>query len=214
MSKLSDVYVGVLDFFAILLPGAIATALLILTPYVRSLLAATWVAELDTEIARWTVFLTSAYLVGHLVFLIGSYIDPIFHVWRKKFRTLKRDCLYKSATKIRDSMLTNEESIGINTFQWARSVLMEKFPLAAQDVQRLEADSKFFRSLLVVCVIVFCVLFDKGNLFMGFIFIALSIGCVLKYGQRRLKSEMQAYTHIITLSAIGLLRNSGEKNNS
>ena len=211
MSKLSDLYIGAFDFFAILLPGAIATV--IFAPYFTAQIKGTLIGQFDTEIARWATFLSTAYLVGHLVFLIGSRLDPLFHKWREIYLPRGEGCPYTCATLIRDSVLSKEERLAVNTYQWARSVLMEKFPKAAQDINRLEADSKFFRSLLVVCVIVLFGFLIKGDFLVSLILSVLSVGCVIKYGQRRLKSEKQAYTHIISLNSLGLLKESKEPPN-
>jgi hypothetical protein len=81
MSKPSEFYVGVLDFFAILLPGAIATAILgrrIAPETLDSLVR--WP---QTEAGGWAAFLVCAYFLGHLLFLVGSYIDPLYNRMRE-----------------------------------------------------------------------------------------------------------------------------------
>jgi hypothetical protein len=55
MSKPSEFYVGVLDFFAILLPGAIATA--ILAPRIGHLVLGPLVAVPTSEAGKWAAFL-------------------------------------------------------------------------------------------------------------------------------------------------------------
>ena len=84
--------------------------------------------------------------------------------------------------------------------------LLTTCPAAAQDVHRLEADSKFFRSLLVVTTLVAIVLFMEGRLVEGAIAVALVVPCFARYYERRLKSTTQAYIHLVTLHRMGLVR--------
>ncbi len=205
MAKPSDIYVSVLDFFAIILPGAIATAILL--PHIDRFLPRIPVLIPVGETAQWIIFLVSSYFVGHLVFLLGSRIDPLFHLWREKCRRdiRKPGTPYACANEIRKSMLTSAEQSAVNTLQWARSVLLAKFASAAADVHRLEADSKFFRSLVILCAAISLILIAERRAFEGLGFAVLSVACTLRYGERRLKSEKQAYMHVIALYRLGLL---------
>lgn len=253
MPKLADLFVGVLDFFAMLLPGAIATAMLIAymkplphQPVLRGLLLVP-----AGEAAGWVMFSVASYFLGHLVFMFGSWLDSPFHKWRRhiyprrsdtsrprncrnlrahlaqrwrrcrRIRGLLRDArlnwqscfpprgtdkLFEGATRIRDSFMPQkDEQKALNTFQWARSVLMEGFPAAASDIHRLEADSKFFRSLVVLGLIVAVHLLGAGHAPDGFVVAILTSACIVRYASRRLKSERQAFIHILSLHALGLL---------
>ena len=73
--KPSEFYVGVLDFFAILLPGAIATAILI--PRYGDLIVGPLILALSNDTAKWVAFIICAYFTGHIIFLLGSYIDSL-----------------------------------------------------------------------------------------------------------------------------------------
>ena len=44
----------------------------------------------------------------------------------------------------RGEFIDESDQKALNTFQWAHSVLLAKCPAAAEDVHRLEADSKKF----------------------------------------------------------------------
>lgn len=74
MAKPSEFYVGVIDLFAILLPGAIATA--ILAPRIGHLVLGPLVAVPTTEAGNWAAFLTCAYFLGHLMAL--ALVPPSF----------------------------------------------------------------------------------------------------------------------------------------
>jgi hypothetical protein len=197
MSKPGDFFVGVLDFFAILLPGAIATA--ILAPRVGEFVVGPLVDVPDTEAARWAAFLTCSYFLGHIMFLVGSYLDPVYNAIRARRNPYGNESAYQCATRIRDRVLDDNERKAMNTFQWSRSVLIAKCPAAAQDVHRLEADSKFFRSLLVVCVLSAAVFVYESRYLEGVLVMALVPPSFARYYERRLKSTTQAYVHVVTL---------------
>lgn len=206
MAKPSEFYVGVIDLFAILLPGSIATA--ILEPYVGSMIFGQIIFAPDSAGEKWVAFLAVAYFLGHLIFLLGSYIDPLYNTVREKRNPYGNASAFNCASRLRDNIINSDEQKALNTFQWSRSVLLTCFPAAAQDVHRLEADSKFFRSLLVVCLFVGVVFLLDGKLVAGLIAIALIFPCFARYYERRLKSTTQAYIHVLTLDKLGKLRQS------
>lgn len=207
MSKPGDFYVGVLDFFAILLPGAIVTA--ILEPRLGMAVLGNLVPAPGGDAAKWATFLTVAYFLGHLVFLAGSYVDRAYNTLRERLNPYDNESAYQCATRIRNSLVEDDERQALNTFQWSRSVLLVKCPLAAEDIHRLEADSKFFRSLLVVTGIASVVFLAEGRTVGGMIALVLVAPCFARYYERRLKSTTQAYIHVVTLYRLGVLGTPG-----
>ena len=206
--KPSEFFIGVLDFFAILLPGAIATALL--APRVGPLVFGSLVSMPTSEAGEWAVFLACAYFIGHLIFLVGSYIDPIYNFVRERRNPYGNQSAFERASRIREQFIDADEAKALNTFQWSRSVLLATCPAAAEDVHRLEADSKFFRSLLVVCVLSAVALVDAGKLLGAAVAAGLVLPCFFRYYERRLKSTTQAYIHVITLYRLGRMGIAGE----
>lgn len=204
MAKPGDFYVGVLDFFAILLPGAIATA--ILTPGLGHLVIGRLMNPPASEPANWLVFLICAYFLGHLIFLLGSYIDWFYNLLRERFQPYGNTSAYQCTTRVRDAIIDETERKALNTFQWSRSILVAKCPACADDVHRLEADSKFFRSLLVVCALASGVFFSQGSALAGSGALALAVPCFARYYERRLKGTTQAYIHVLTLHRLGMLK--------
>ena len=175
MDKPSEFYVGVLDLFGVLLPGAVAAALL--EPRVGDLIFGSLISRPSSEPVKWAAFLLIAYFLGHLIFLLGWSLDPWYNKLRKQFDPYDDKSAYQAATSVRDSILTEQERKPLNTFQWARSVLVATCPAAAQDVHRLEADSKFFRSLLVVTILAAILLFVERRVVEGAIAVALVVPC-------------------------------------
>lgn len=201
--KPSEFYVGVLDFFAILLPGAIATAILL--PHYGSLVVGPLIPDFQSASARVLSFFVCAYFAGHLIFLLGSYIDPLYNRLRERLNPYGNESGFQCATRIRDSLISADERRALNTFQWSRSVLLALNRPAAEDVHRLEADSKFFRSLLVLCLVAAIAFGVRRQWPQGAVAMLLVVPSFARYYERRLKSTTMAYIHVITLHRLGKL---------
>src|SRR2546428_5386066 len=169
-------FIGLMDFFSILLPGALLTYLL------KDALGPLFIGDGYYRLAGvqgWIVFLFAAYLLGHFIFLVGSWLldDHIYDPIRKATdqsqvkrlakgeelspagvrwlaaRLFKKDvdAAVQQAVRIKEHYLDPvHASSAINAFQWCKAKLTLKHPEAMATVQRFEADSKFFRSLVVV----------------------------------------------------------------
>jgi ADP-ribose pyrophosphatase YjhB (NUDIX family) len=148
--KPSDFFVGVIDLFAVLLPGAVVAALArpLLTAYVFA--SGGFFPPLADPTQGWIAFAIGAYLIGSLLFLIGAFLDPLLY---DPLRTVTvppaKDGLFQQATAIKKRVLPRESFEPLNTFQWARATLRLRAPAAVGEIERYEADSKFFRSLAV-----------------------------------------------------------------
>jgi hypothetical protein len=145
--KPSDLFVGIVDFFSVLLPGAVLAFALQLAKvgFIESQLAG-----LSSQ-TKWIVFVIASYLLGHFVFLIGAaFLDHLYDATYVKRQQAKRGArLLKHAASIKRAALQDAYKIE-NHFKWARAFIKLKKPEMAADIDRLEADSKFFRSLTVV----------------------------------------------------------------
>ncbi|GAB4371405.1 MAG: hypothetical protein Kow0042_14160 [Calditrichia bacterium] len=198
--KPGDVFIGVIDFFAILLPGALLVFFLI--EPAKTHLFGKILPSVNTEVQAWVVFLFAAYLFGHFIFLLGSKIDFCYDLYRKRFLSSKSDEPYKSASIIRDKMMGKKDAEKIcNTFQWSKANVQLFYPEAAREIHRLEADSKFFRSLIVVLFLVGIILFGQTAWIEGIICFALMILSFLRYADQRWKSTRLAYIYLIALPA-------------
>ncbi|KWC42427.1 hypothetical protein WL51_03565 [Burkholderia ubonensis] len=74
-------FIGLMDFFSILLPGVLLTWLLM--GEVGPVVLGDRYAKLDGAQA-WAAFLFASYLFGHLVFLLGSWLDE-FYDWARHY---------------------------------------------------------------------------------------------------------------------------------
>jgi 8-oxo-dGTP pyrophosphatase MutT (NUDIX family) len=231
------IFVGLIDFFSVLLPGALLTYIL-RDDLGMFLLGNHYQTLTDTE--RIAIFLFSSYLLGHFIFLLGSLLlDDWYDAIRKATKERKQNAkqqksglwsrldswleervsaplnkwlaahLFKKdvdktvdlAVKIKEYYLDPlEASSAINAFQWSKARLTLQNPEAMAAVQRFEADSKFFRSLVVVLYIL-VLLFGmvKNQPIVALVCVPLLVLAFWRYVEQRLKSTNQAYWYLITL---------------
>jgi len=169
VAKPSDFFVGVTDFFAVLLPGV--AVLYLLRPVVSTITPRPWLPVTRTE--GWALFLVLGYIAGHVLHAIGSWLlDSLIcgKVYLPRWRashwqvaqwireadssslrdslSLRKDIM-ASATLLGRVYLTNRVNPqGTNYYDWCLSDLRVNSPVAASEVDRLQADSKFFRSMV------------------------------------------------------------------
>lgn len=171
-------FIGLIDFFSILLPGALLT--FIIKEADESILFGINVYLNQNGTEKAVVFLFSSYLLGHFLFLVGSILDdcvydpirkrteekqienliygkrlsPFMIRWLASLFFKKRPNRPLSrVVKIKEAYL---KKIGapetINAFQWCKLRLINENPEALLIVNRFEANSKFFRSFLPILV--------------------------------------------------------------
>lgn len=222
-------FLGVIDFFAIILPGAILTFLVkdSLGPFLLS-------SHYDklTGAPGWVAFLGGSYLLGHFVFLIGagllddytydplrkaSYGEQISRLADDKrlsplpARFLARIFMGKESDRaVNLAVRIKEHYVGplggakaINAFQWSKAKLILAHPAAIEEVHRLEADSKFFRSLVIVCIIVIAILnpFKLVDMRRELVYASITVLILgfWRYVDQRLKATTQSYRYILAL---------------
>jgi ADP-ribose pyrophosphatase YjhB (NUDIX family) len=222
-------FIGLMDLFSILLPGALLTYLLMdkVGPVV--------LGDRFSKLAgpgAWAAFLFASYLFGHLVFLLGSWLDE-FYDWARRY-TLntqiallarrghllpwlvrasiwlvfkgERNLAVDPAVKIKQHALRSlQAKDSINTFQWCKTLLNAESPANLAVVQRFEADSKFFRcfSVVLVLVLVFWPLRPGWPRWGIAVVLVLLLLALWRYMEQRHKATNQAYWSVITLTAQG-----------
>lgn len=220
-------FIGLMDFFSILLPGALLTYLLMdeVGPVV---LGCDRYQEL-TDAKDVAAFLVASYLVGHLVFLLGSWLDLPYDWLRGRslnkqiirlahrgtlspwfVRALswmvfkqEQDLAVACAGKIKAQALTPlQAQEAINTFQWSKALLAKEYPDSLATVHRFEADSKFFRCFVIVlAVLALTWPFDDTQRLKGTgILFGLLVLALWRYMEQRYKATNQAYWSVITLT--------------
>lgn len=219
--------IGLMDFFSILLPGAILSFLLM--DDVGPILLGQRCARLSGSEA-WTVFLFASYLLGHITFLLGSWLDLMYDWLRSRtlnwqIKRVARDgrllfwplrvCIAMIFKRERDkaldaAIMLKKRSLGdlkteaaVNAFQWSKAYLNLNSPQSMTVVQRFEADSKFFRCFTVVLLtLILSWPWHSRWPTEGIIFAALLLPlAVWRYMEQRHKSTNQAYWSVMTLIA-------------
>jgi 8-oxo-dGTP pyrophosphatase MutT (NUDIX family) len=221
-------FIGLMDFFSILLPGALLTYLLMND--VGPVVLGDRFGNL-TGAEAWAAFLFASYLFGHLIFLLGSWLDE-FYDWARRHtlntqiallarrgqllpwtaRTLiwlvfkrERNLAVQRAGMIKQQALSPLQAQGaINTFQWCKALLNAESPASLAVVQRFEADSKFFRCFTVVLLILLAAWpWQHHWPLVGIpVVLMLLLLALWRYMEQRFKATNQAYWSVITLSAI------------
>ena len=129
MTKPGDFLIGVLDFFAILLPGSMTTWLI--TRYLPSadlfqhLSFGPGKTEPDA-LTLWTAFLLSSYVLGHFVFMAGSRLDSSYDRWRRRVKPSSQDKTFQAADAVRKRLTSSLADSDFTTLKWAKVTLLTK----------------------------------------------------------------------------------------
>jgi len=192
-------HIGVIDLFSVILPGAVVAYLVYLGREAVPIKGLIPVPE--DEVEKWIFLAFASYFLGHLLFLAGSFLDDTLYdpvrklIWRKS-----KDQAFCVADAIRREYITNDAAgEAVNTFQWAKARIMLQHPEAIHEVHRLEADSKFFRSLVVLLLVITIVSFAQQKWDGGIVFSATLLLSFWRYVEQRFKSTKRAYQLVITL---------------
>lgn len=245
--KLGDFYIGVLDFFSILLPGLIAAGLI------------AWhfhqVPE-KPELLFWAVILVGGYVLGHLLHAAGGVLDWLVYDFffepeleletcylmshkRPERRRMLRRLVFAARQHLHrnhqlfayvkkqisssaefsgglpqnvfdpddlrklqfDSLKSSARPAGI--YQWARAWLLTHSPEARSELDRLEADSKLFRSLSILLPAFVIARWDwmtNQRGYLPYVAIAGVLFCIWRYCDLRQKMVRGCYLHFVQIS--------------
>lgn len=150
--KAVDFYLGVVDLFSILLPGAMLAFLAgLCIPWSSSSLSPVNRA-LSEPFARYAAFVILAYVLGHFLSALGSTaLDHVYDRWYKRYLGKKLNHRREQVKPI----LARTVGAGTNdnSLDWTLAVIRVRAPGAFTQLDRFEADSKFFRSVTVVLLL-------------------------------------------------------------
>jgi hypothetical protein len=200
--KPGDFLLGVLDFFAILLPGMMVTWLAL--QYVPpSILrdALSFQIEATPQPNAWVLavaYLLASYTLGHFVFMVGSGLDPSYDRWRRSAKPRTADATYLAAKDLHKKLNKELFHDGYSTLKWARVYIQVHAADARVEIDRLEADQKFFRSLVIVAIAFaahFVIL--KGALVLGLVAVVLGVLAYQRYVDQRWKMTELIYATVV-----------------
>jgi hypothetical protein len=204
--KPSDFLIGVFDFFAILLPGSIATWLVVQyipSAFLREALSFRLGSQPDAVVLG-TAFVLSSYMLGHFVFMMGAELDPSYDRWRRRTKPPGNDKTYQAAKKVQKAVNKELMDGAFTTLRWAKAYIQIKASGARGEIDRLEADQKFFRSLVVVSTALAAHFFlREAAPIAGVTAIAMAVLSYRRYVDQRWKATELTYaTAVIVYKAL------------
>ncbi|MGZ4879282.1 MAG: hypothetical protein ACXV5M_14065, partial [Candidatus Angelobacter sp.] len=145
--KPADFFVGVLDFFSILLPGALVAFLG--RDFAHTYVFVDPIPTLRNSAEEWVAFALASYLLGQFTFLISAFfMDSFYDRTYLKYKRRGGDAAFEKATEIQGR---NTSIAG--ALKWANVFVRMHSPAMGEQLDQLEATSKFFRSVTVVLAI-------------------------------------------------------------
>lgn len=189
--KPTDLYIGVSAFFSIVVPGFLVTIAVIF-------LYGEYRPSTETSSMVWTVLAVASYVIGHVLFAIGSYWDYLYD----KHKPSGNEPLLKKIDKIRSKIDTKKGVEGINHYKWCRSALSILHTEGLNEVMRKEADSKLFRSLIIPLIIFIFYWIINSHYIAASLSLLSAITSYLRYRGQRFKACEVAYTHVIVLTGL------------
>jgi hypothetical protein len=186
--KPGDFFVAVQDFFAVLLPGALLSWLAVQYVSARMLRDALLFggASEPNDFVLGAALFVSSYVLGHFAFMLGAQLDPSYDRWRERTKPKDRDRAYQAALKAQKAL--NEDLLGgsFSTLKWANAYIQLKAAGARAEIDRLEADQKFFRSLVGVAALFAAhFILRQGDPVAGVVAVAFAILAYLRFRNRR-----------------------------
>jgi 8-oxo-dGTP pyrophosphatase MutT (NUDIX family) len=219
-------FIGVIDFFSIIMPGALLTFLL--KDWAGpALLGSAYFQLKDNE--GWIVFLFASYLLGQIVFLLGSQVDDLYDMLRKwtengqvvrlikgkkmigqrrrkfarwLFHSNPDEAVMQAARIKARALYALSAEKAINTFQWSKAYLSKNHPEGLVTVQRFEADSKFFRSFSVILAFMIVFYLFRLRFDLTLLSFFLFLLAAWRYIDQRFKATQQAYWLILALEGV------------
>lgn len=219
LPKPTDLFIGVIDFFAVLVPGVVAV------------IVVAWTVNFQMPEKQEIFFLSSilvaGFVLGHILHGLGSFLDilvydPLFkpldekesaHGLRIRSYFRANDKLYRASKSlitfpVRDGFVGGGKDLGaqmgelpVGVYQWTRAWLRIHSPEATAELDRLEADSKLFRSLSVIALailICFPLLPAGASGYLPLAFLIMVI-CLWRYCDLRQKMVRACYLHFLLL---------------
>jgi hypothetical protein len=197
----NNFYIGIIDLFAILLPGCIVSISFYFL-YHTSIDAFLQTNGNSGYISAF-ILLFSSYFFGHVVSQVSAYLDKYLYD-NFKDTVYKDQSLLNQVKEIRTKKYrnTNEDTQLISTFEWSQMKLQKELPEVAQEAERYTADSKFFRSLFLILVLL-------GIILLFYQHSPQSLGCFLvaafamvRYFHKRQKAVKTMYKGVIFIERL------------
>lgn len=200
----SDFLVGIMDFFSVLLPGALLTFLA--RDYALANVFGRMIPALHSPVESWAAFGLSSYLLGQFVFLLSAtFMD---HLYDKTYLPYKRRKGDKLFAKAKDIQGDSRELAG--PLKWSNSFVRLRSVEAGRELDRLEATSKFFRSLALVVVLFIITLAAKGKSVPALLCVVLALLSFWRFSDQRWKFCELTYLYFVQMNAASFVKDAGQ----
>jgi hypothetical protein len=194
--KPNDFFVKIIDIFDIFLPGALLAFLLL--DYARSNIFGRLLPTIQGEAQGWITFIFASYLLGNFIYLFGRALNYPYNQTYRKYQRKKGSKLKSYAEAIKREQLA-EGNNDIDVFRWATAVLRLQGSAAIAEIDRIEAVSKFFRSITVVFLVLCIVIVIKSTWITLLPVTGLLLLSMWRFMEQRWKRSVATYEHYIAL---------------
>jgi hypothetical protein len=197
--KQGDYVLSLLEFFGIILPGALLCFLFL--PEARYILASLDIQEVKGY-QEWIAFIVISYLAGYYVNYFGRTIRVSYNRLLFSFEKLRtyhrhRDIgelhSYVSRQMHRAFGASEMVTYYVPTLAWATSFVRQKSPLTAMEIERMQASSDFFVNFSVVLLLISVKWIVIGNIIAALVTIGLSVFSFFVF--RHLTTEILRFTY-------------------
>ena len=197
MNKPADIFINIVDFFAIIIPGGVLSY----TIYHNYTITLDNIIQLRGY-EYWVAFFFFSFFLGHIFSFIAEKIDKL---WSSNFWISSNEGLWNTVINIRNRIGKISDSNEISIYQWCRSILIIVSPEATADINRIVASADFFRNLYVVFPIAALLSFISFNYILGILFVVLIFPCLYFSHVGRHKLHKRICNHVIVLDALKIL---------
>jgi len=198
--KPSDYFLGALDFFGILVPGAVSLALLIVW-YPAQVETIATAARLGS--GRIVAFAVVAYLLGYLVNTASTSLTRISDpFWQLTFQRSYGRSIIDRARELMHKELPDEDLDLIGSYRWALASVRYLSPSWATDLDRMTAHTALFRSMTLVITFTAIVELVHTKWMGGVACLILAACSVSIYQKLRWKNIQTVYEYYIALHAL------------
>ncbi len=208
--KPADLFIGAVEFFSVIVPGSIATFLIWASadqswPEYFHL---SYLSSSDVPAIKGLAFILMAYVIGHVLFVLSSVLDPIYDVTYRRWKNDSITYFVSRAKAIQEEVDPNGSTYGedMGILEWSVSYLLVNSAVSSQETKAKEGASKFFRSLGAVFIVVAILDLVNSNIPHALFSLSFAGVAVARYADLRLK-----YTRLVYSLApqVSLIKNQG-----
>lgn len=204
---ISDFFSSVIYIFVIFLPGGVMTYTLL---YGIPILKDTLLVFLNNSgEMKWFILVTSSFVLGHITSLIGSIIEDQYYALIPEDKLnpkIDKDILKKAEEIVKDKLKIKSVKKK-HVRHWAKLILKENKSPAYSDIERKDADRRFFRNFTVNLLLLFIIIsiniicYNVKPIYLLYVTIMIILSIVRYMGQNT-KYSKYIFDAIIVLDGV------------